>query len=134
MDMAFGNSEFGRPFIAPPGVPADRLQILRTAFAQTMKDPGLVQEAEAAGHDPVSAIFPFQANGRALSMEAGDGGGFVRVVARKSDHRVVGLQAVGAHVSELSGEFAMSIEMGARLEDFSLEFLNMTERNFEEPK
>jgi biopolymer transport protein TolQ len=25
-------------------------------------------------------------------------------------------------------------EMGARLEDFSLEFLNMTERNFEEPK
>lgn len=25
-------------------------------------------------------------------------------------------------------------EMGARMEDFSLEFLNMTERNFEEPK
>src|SRR6185369_14922480 len=58
----------------------------------------LPKEAEAAGHDPVSAIFPFQANGRALSMEAGDGGGFVRVVARKSDHRVVGLQAVGQHV------------------------------------
>ena len=53
MDMAFGNSEFGRPFIAPPGVPADRLQILRTAFAQTMKDPGLVQEAEAAGLHPL---------------------------------------------------------------------------------
>jgi dihydrolipoamide dehydrogenase len=77
----------------------------------------LPKEAEAAGHDPISAVFPFQANGRALSMEAGDTGGFVRVVARKSDHRVVGLQAVGAHVSELSGEFAMSIEMGARLED-----------------
>jgi len=79
----------------------------------------LPKEAEAAGHDPVSAVFPFQASGRALSMEAGDTGGFVRVVARKSDHRVVGLQAVGAHVSELSGEFAMSIEMGARLEDFA---------------
>jgi dihydrolipoamide dehydrogenase len=79
----------------------------------------LPKEAEAAGHDPVSAVFPFQANGRALSMEAGDTGGFVRVVARKSDHRVVGLQAVGAHVSELSGEFAMSIEMGARLEDLA---------------
>jgi dihydrolipoamide dehydrogenase len=77
------------------------------------------KEAEAAGHDPISAVFPFQANGRALSMEAGDTGGFVRVVARKSDHRVVGLQAVGAHVSELSGEFAMSIEMGARLEDLA---------------
>jgi dihydrolipoamide dehydrogenase len=76
-------------------------------------------EAAAAGHDPLSAIFPFQANGRALSMETGDGGGFARVVARKADHRVVGLQAVGAHVSELSGEFAMSIEMGARLEDLA---------------
>jgi dihydrolipoamide dehydrogenase len=79
----------------------------------------LPKEAEAAGHDPISAVFPFQANGRALSMEAGNTGGFVRVVARKSDHRVVGLQAVGAHVSELSGEFAMSIEMGARLEDLA---------------
>jgi dihydrolipoamide dehydrogenase len=79
----------------------------------------LPKEAETAGHDPISAVFPFQANGRALSMEAGDTGGFVRVVARKSDHRVVGLQAVGAHVSELSGEFAVSIEMGARLEDLA---------------
>jgi len=79
----------------------------------------LPKEAEAAGHDPVIAIFPFQANGRALSMGAGDTGGFVRVVARKADHRVVGLQAVGAHVSELSAEFAMSIEMGARLEDLA---------------
>ena len=76
-------------------------------------------EAEAAGHDPVSAIFPYQANGRALSMDAAGGGGFVRVVARKSDHRVVGLQAVGQHVSELSGEFALSLEMGVRLEDLA---------------
>jgi dihydrolipoamide dehydrogenase len=76
-------------------------------------------EAEAAGHDPVSAVFPFQANGRALSMNAADDGGFVRVVARGSDHRVVGLQAVGQHVSELSAEFALALEMGARLEDLA---------------
>jgi len=43
----------GRPFIAPPGVPADRLSILRTAFEQTMKDPGLVQEAESSGLHPL---------------------------------------------------------------------------------
>ena len=59
-------------------------------------------------------MFPFAANGRALSMEAGDDGGFVRVVARKDDHRMLGIQAVGAHVSELSGEFAHALEMGAR--------------------
>jgi len=76
-------------------------------------------EAEAQGIEVISAVFPFAANGRALSMEAGDGGGFTRVVARKSDHRVIGLQAVGQHVSELAGEFCMGVEMGAVLEDLA---------------
>ena len=76
-------------------------------------DPGV------SGEDVINAIFPFQANGRALSMEAGDEGGFVRVLARKSDHRILGLQAVGQHVSELSGEFALALEMGAVLEDIA---------------
>jgi dihydrolipoamide dehydrogenase len=67
----------------------------------------------------ITAVFPFQANGRALSMEAGDDGGFVRVLARKSDHKVLGLQAVGQHVSELSGEFTLALEMGAVLEDIA---------------
>lgn len=53
VDLFLARTNVGRPFIAPPGVPADRLQILRTAFAQTMKDPGLVQEAEAAGLHPL---------------------------------------------------------------------------------
>ncbi|MEI9995255.1 MAG: dihydrolipoyl dehydrogenase [Rhizomicrobium sp.] len=70
-----------------------------------------------AGEDVVTAIFPFMANGRALSMDAGDAGGFVRILARKSDHRVLGIQAVGAHVSELSNEFSLALEMGAVLED-----------------
>lgn len=66
-----------------------------------------------------SAIFPFAANGRALSMDAGEEGGFVRVLARKDDHRILGIQAVGAHVSELAGEFALALEMGAVLEDIA---------------
>ena len=63
--------------------------------------------------------FNFAANGRALSMDAADTGGFVRIVARKSDHRVLGIQAVGNHVSELSAEFATVMEMGAVLEDIA---------------
>jgi dihydrolipoamide dehydrogenase len=39
------------------------------------------------------------------------------VVARKSDNLVLGLQAVGRGVSELSAAFALAIEMGARTED-----------------
>jgi dihydrolipoamide dehydrogenase len=67
--------------------------------------------------DTISGLFPLAANGRALSMRAGDDGGFVRVVARRSDHRIVGVQAVGRHVSELSAIFAHAIEMGEALED-----------------
>ena len=67
--------------------------------------------------DTLQGQFPLAANGRALSMEAGDDGGFIRVIARKSDHRIVGIQAVGRHISELSAAFTNLIEMGAVLED-----------------
>jgi len=32
----------GRPFIAPPGLPADRLRMLRNAFDATMEDPSFI--------------------------------------------------------------------------------------------
>ncbi len=67
--------------------------------------------------DTITAMFPFAANGRALSMGAGDSGGFVRVVASKQSHRIVGIQAVGSHVSELSAAFAQAVETGLVLED-----------------
>jgi len=76
-------------------------------------------EAKAAGKDAISGVFPFSANGRARSMEAADDGGFIRICARRDDHRILGAQAVGDHVSELSGEFALALEMGARLEDIA---------------
>jgi tripartite-type tricarboxylate transporter receptor subunit TctC len=53
LDLFLARTNVGRPFIAPPDVPADRLKILRTAFAQTMKDVALVQEAESSGLHPL---------------------------------------------------------------------------------
>ncbi len=41
-----GQYEFQRPFVAPPGVPKDRLEILRKAFAATFKDPEFLAEAK----------------------------------------------------------------------------------------
>jgi dihydrolipoamide dehydrogenase len=67
----------------------------------------------------ITGMFPYVANGRALSMDAGDDGGFIRVVADEGTHRVVGVQAVGAHVSELSAAFTQAIEMGSLLEDIA---------------
>jgi dihydrolipoamide dehydrogenase len=77
----------------------------------------LPEDVSNEKQDIITAVFPFSANGRALSMESGDDGGFVRILALKTDHRVLGIQAVGAHVSELSGEFSHALEMGALLED-----------------
>ncbi|MYN15084.1 dihydrolipoyl dehydrogenase [Pusillimonas sp. TS35] len=73
------------------------------------------EAARIAGLDCISAAFPFAANGRAMTLESSDG--FVRVVARRDDHLIVGWQAVGRGVSELAAAFGQSLEMGARLED-----------------
>jgi tripartite-type tricarboxylate transporter receptor subunit TctC len=43
--------EFGRPFAAPPGVPADRLAALHEAFAKTAKDPDYIAEMAKLGDD-----------------------------------------------------------------------------------
>jgi tripartite-type tricarboxylate transporter receptor subunit TctC len=40
-----------RPYVVPPGTPKDRVQILRKAFMDTMKDPALLAEAKKANLD-----------------------------------------------------------------------------------
>jgi tripartite-type tricarboxylate transporter receptor subunit TctC len=40
------SAEFGRPMLTSPGTPAARVKILRDAYAQTMKDPGFVAQAD----------------------------------------------------------------------------------------
>ena len=39
-------SRYGRPYAMPPGVPADRVAIMRAAFDKTMKDPAFLAEAK----------------------------------------------------------------------------------------
>lgn len=73
------------------------------------------EEAKAAGHDIKTAQFPFQANGRAMTLE--NDAGFVRIVARADNHLLLGIQGVGAGIAELSASFSLALEMGARLED-----------------
>jgi len=84
-------------------------------------DPEIV----CAGLSPADALtgdieidqaqFPFAASGRAMTTEREDG--FVRVVAQKSDGAIIGVQAVGAGIAELSAVFSLAIEMGARIDD-----------------
>ena len=76
-------------------------------------------EARDLGEEIITGKFPLAANGRALTLEAEKTGGFIRVTARKSDHVILGIQAVGTHIAELSGEFVLALEMGALLEDIA---------------
>jgi tripartite-type tricarboxylate transporter receptor subunit TctC len=45
IDFLYAGQGIGRPFVAPPDLPADRLKMLRDAFDATMKDPEFAAEA-----------------------------------------------------------------------------------------
>jgi tripartite-type tricarboxylate transporter receptor subunit TctC len=45
MELIFAPMKFARPFLGPPGVPADRVAYLRGAFNDTMKDSSFRAEA-----------------------------------------------------------------------------------------
>jgi tripartite-type tricarboxylate transporter receptor subunit TctC len=49
--FVFSSTEFGRPYVFPPGVPADRVAAMRDAFKATLADGDLLQEAAKANID-----------------------------------------------------------------------------------
>ena len=58
--------DLGHAWFAPPGVPADRLQALRTAFQKAMQDKGMLAAAQNAG------LYPGFESGQALTQAAKD--------------------------------------------------------------
>ena len=96
----------------------------RTAMpAAVFTDPevatvGLTREAaEDAGYTPSVGQMSLGGNGRALTVEAGDG--FVRVVADGPTGQVLGAQIVAPNASELIGEVALAVEQGLSLAELA---------------
>ncbi|WP_027234016.1 dihydrolipoyl dehydrogenase [Leisingera caerulea] len=112
---AMAQGEMVAEHIAGHAVEWDKRAIPAVCFT----DPEIVTCGALPGEveGSSSAEFPFAANGRAMTTEREDG--FIRVVWRDADQAVLGLQAVGAGVSELSAAFSLAIEMGACLEDIA---------------
>ena len=56
LEILFGTQDMGRPYAAPPGVPAARVATLRKAFDMTVKDPGFLRDAKKSllEVDPIS--------------------------------------------------------------------------------
>src|SRR6195256_1735708 len=51
IEFLYAGQSIGRPFVAPPDLPADRLKMLRAAFNETMTDPAFVAEAQKSKLD-----------------------------------------------------------------------------------
>ena len=47
VELVLDRMELGRPIVAPPDIPADRVSLLRTAFRQAIEDPQLRADAQA---------------------------------------------------------------------------------------
>ena len=75
-------------------------------------------EAKERGINVFSGRFGYAANGRAQSMNAGEG--FVKLVGDKDTGLLIGAQIVGAEASNLIAEMTLAIELGAAVEDIAL--------------
>lgn len=64
-----GGDDIGRPFIMSKEVPADRVAIIRQAFAATMKDPAFLSDMEKLGH-PVQPLAGEAAEATVAKMSA----------------------------------------------------------------
>jgi dihydrolipoamide dehydrogenase len=95
----------------------DKVSIPAVCFTDPeIVSAGLAPDAaREAGHEIKVGLYPFRANGRAMTLESE--AGFIRVVARADNHLLLGIQGVGAGIAELSASYGLALEMGARLED-----------------
>ncbi len=125
----------GQPLLAHKGskegmVAAEAIAGMKTIYdvrampAVIFTDPEIATvgytdaEAKAAGFTTQIGMFPFAANGRALSITEPDG--FVKMIGDAKTGRLLGVHIVGAEASNLIAEATLAIEMGAHVEDLAL--------------
>lgn len=125
----------GQPLLAHKGskegmVAAEAIGGMKTVYdvrampAVIFTDPeiatvGLTEvEAKAKGIAVNVGVFPFAANGRALSV--GEPDGMVKLVSDAKKGTLLGCHIVGAEASNLIAEATLAIEMGAHVEDLAL--------------
>jgi len=76
------------------------------------------EEAKAQGIAYGKGVFPWAASGRARSIDRTDG--MTKLLFEEGSGRLIGAAATGVNAGELTGEFALAIEMGANAEDIGL--------------
>ncbi|MGB3632927.1 MAG: dihydrolipoyl dehydrogenase [Rubrobacteraceae bacterium] len=93
-------------------LPMDQTLVPRVTFCRPeVASFGLTKaEAEEEGYEAKEASFPFQAIGKALIE--GEPNGFVKIVADEETNLLLGMHAIGPHVTDLiaEGVFAKLVE------------------------
>jgi len=125
----------GQPLLAHKGskegmVAAEAIAGMKTTYdvkampAVIFTDPeissvGITEtEAKSKNIQVKIGLFPYAANGRALSVQEPDG--FVKVISDAVKGTLLGVHIVGAEASNLIAEATLAIEMGAHVEDLAL--------------
>lgn len=75
-------------------------------------------EAREKGIEPLVGKMPFSANEKAIAMRSTNG--FVKIVAEKDSHKIIGAQIFGPEASILIEELSLAMEKGLTLEDIAL--------------
>jgi dihydrolipoamide dehydrogenase len=76
------------------------------------------EQAKEKGIEVRIGKFPFSVLGRAMAVNETDG--FIKVVANKATHELLGVHIVGPSATDLISEGALALEMHAFLEDVGL--------------
>lgn len=75
-------------------------------------------QAEQEGTEYEKAVFPWQAAGRALSLDRPEG--FTKLLIDPESRRILGAGMVGPNAGELVAETVLALELGADAEDVGL--------------
>lgn len=103
----------GKTIYDPRAIPAVVFTDPEIAWCGVTED-----EARRQGMDVKVGTFPWQASGRAATLDRSQG--VTKIIADAKDERVLGVGVAGHGAGELIGEGVLAIEMGAVAEDIAL--------------
>ena len=106
VELVISQQVFQRSYIAPPGLPAEQLGTLRSAFDATMSDKQFLDDAEKAPHRHLAA---------ARRQGAGAGAEALRDPQGRDRARAPGDLALARHRQRLSREFRIGRDSAVAL-------------------
>ncbi len=75
------------------------------------------QQCEEQGIDYLEGSFPFRAIGKSHAI--GEIDGFVKVIAKKKDERIIGIHIIGPDASTLIAECSLAVNQGVTLSEMA---------------